>query len=199
MSITRSPLVTWTSGERNGAPVLVLHDRYKDQEELAGLPPIPGAHRPLRSARTQMTGTDILGFFWFIGPPERPELTTFGDGLHHLETLLLDASAEAGGKRGLVIGKGEGGVMALVLATVWPELLAGVVSIDGPLPVNLGHFPLEARPPTGLPVLLIERGRMLGDTAAALSTLGASVEVRRIAEDDPLPAAADWLTARLTV
>ncbi|MDQ0473945.1 hypothetical protein [Labrys wisconsinensis] len=189
----RSPLLTWTHGDRNGPPVLLLHDRY---DNPGGMPVdrLPSGARVVcvRSARTQMTGADTLGHFWFLGPYDRPEPTTFGDGLHHLETLLVDLSFGAGKARSFIIGKGEGGVMALTLATIWPELLAGVVSIDGPLPQTLGSLPIEPRPPLRLPVLLLEQARSMAGAAAALSGLGAEVDLRKVG-DQPMRAALDWL------
>jgi hypothetical protein len=137
-----------------------------------------------------------FGYFWFLGPYEKPELTTFGDGLHHLETLLVDLSFGAGKRPSCLLGCGEGGVMALMLAAVWPELVSAVVSIDGPLPVNIGSFPVEICTPLKVPTLLIEHERPMADTASALADLGAKVERRQV-DDQPLREALDWLKWRL--
>ncbi len=146
----------------------------------------------------QMAGTETLGYFWFLGPYDKPELTTFGDGLHHLETLLVDLSFGAGKARSFVVGKGEGGVMALTLAAIWPELLSGVVSIDGPLPQNIASFPLELRPPLRVPVLMLEHERSMVESAAAMSGLGAEVQVRHSAHE-PMRAALDWVNRSIRV
>lgn len=188
-----SPLLTATQGDPNSPAVLVLHDRYENLDAIAVADSLPGGRVVrVRSARTQMSGTEVLGHFWFLGPYEKPELTTFGDGLHHLETLLTGLSYGAGKARSFLVGKGEGGVMALTLATVWPELLAGVVSIDGPLPETIDSFPIQPRPPLTLPVLLIEHERPMARTAAAMSGLGAQVELKKV-DDQPMQAAVAWL------
>lgn len=194
MSVPRGgPLLTFTAGDPHGPAILLLHDRYENPDSMPVADRLSGARIVrVRSARTQMSGMEVLGHYWFLGPYERPELTTFGDGLHHLETLLLDLSFGTGKARTMLAGKGEGGVMALTLATIWPELLSAVVSIDGPLPENIGSFPIETRLPPTLPVLLLEQERSLAGTAAALSSLGGQVD-RRTADDCPMQQACDWL------
>ncbi|MFT4248055.1 MAG: hypothetical protein QM581_08460 [Pseudomonas sp.] len=187
----KSPLLTWTHGDGD-TPLLLLHERYQDPATMPA-PPVPAGMRVIRvrSPRQQMAGISTLGYFWFLGPLQAPEPSTFGDGLHHLESLLLELSFGPGKPASVLVGSGEGGVMALVLATLWPELLAGVVSIDGPLPHNLAGFPIEPRVPLQLPVLLIEHDRELADSAQALSALGARVQ-RHAAEAAPIRQALDW-------
>ncbi len=189
----KTALITWTTGERDKPPVILLHDRYLDHAstlQLGGL--LAPTHRVVsaRSARTQMEKGLIKGYYWFLGPFERPELSTLGDGLHHLERLLLTLNEDTGNRITLA-GIGEGGTIALLLALVWPELISGIVSTDGPLPLNLGELPLELGEADGLNVLLTEQDRDLSATAAALEARGASIS--RIAHDDTAVAA--WIAA----
>ncbi len=187
----KSALITWTTGDRDKPPVVLLHDRYLDRDAADPLAlALAPTHRIVaaRAARTQMEMGLIKGYYWFLGPLERPELSTFGDGLHHLERLLLSLNAETGRKVAL-IGRGEGGAIALVLALVWHELVSGVVSIDGPLPTTLHELPLDIGLVTGLPELLVEQNTDPGSTAAALAARGAAIT--RIAADDT--AIARWI------
>ncbi len=180
----RGPLIIWKTGQQGAEPVLLMHDRFQDESELAALADSLGQDRQavrVRSPRTQMEDTRIKGYYWFFGPPERPELSTLGDGLFHLETLILHlADASPSGKLALV-GKGEGGVMALILAQVWPERISRVVSIDGGLPDNSASFPVDLKPAPGLPALLIRQTGDLAATATALAANGWAVE----SSDDP--------------
>ena len=174
----RSALITWTTGVPTGAPVVLLHDRYLDHEANDALAAaFAPTHRvvSVRSARTQMEMGLIKGYYWFLGDLDRPELSTLGDGLSHLERLLLTLNEETG-QRIVLVGQGEGGSIALLISLVWPELIAGVASIDGPLPSTTAGLPVETKPVTGLPVLLVDGTRNLLATSVALATRGAHVE-----------------------
>lgn len=189
----KSALITWTSGAADGAPLILLHDRYLDHDQTDAIGAALAARYrvvSVRSARTQMENTLIKGYYWFLGPFESPELSTFGDGLEHLERLLLTLTE--GGRKATIIGLGEGGTMALMLALVWRELVVGVVSVDGPLPSNIADFPLELGSAAGLPMLLAEDTRSLAGTTAALAERSAAVE-RVAIEADPLPLIEAWL------
>ena len=189
----RGPLITWSEGPVDAEPVLLLHDRYADHDQLDRFrAPLAGRHRVVRvrGARTQMEDTYIKGYYWFIGPPERPELSTFGDALHHLETLLLALAASAPAGKVALVGRGEGGTMALMLALVWPERVSRVVSIGGPLPANRAEFPLELRDGEGVRALLVPGAGPADGTAEALRAVGWQVET---ASDEG--GAVDWLRA----
>lgn len=189
----KTALITWTTGERDRPPVILLHDRYLDHAATAALGQLLASTNRVvsaRSARTQMEKGLIKGYYWFLGPFERPELSTLGDGLHHLERLLLSLNEETG-KRVALAGYGEGGTIALLIALIWPELISGVAALDGPLPLTLDELPLELGNAEGLNVLLTEHDRDLTASTAGLVARGASVS--RIAHDDA--AVARWIAA----
>lgn len=174
-------LVTAPVGPVDGPPILFLHDRYGDYPDglaLANALDDEARKMAVRSARTQLAGTDVIGYFWFLGPLDRPELTTLGDALYHLETLILELEANSGQKVG-VIGIGEGGVMALLMALIWPDVLSRVGAFDAALPTNLADLPIQIRPLAGLPILLAsgtEQAQSMRSTAAQLSAMGGAIE-----------------------
>jgi pimeloyl-ACP methyl ester carboxylesterase len=196
----RSLLVTSVTGPADAPPLIFLHDRYGDYSDAMKLAAGFGddvRKIAVRSARTQMVaGTDVLGYYWFLGPLERPELTTLGDALFQLEALLLETEAGSGQRVGLV-GHGEGGVIALLTGLVWPDVISGVAAIDAPLPANLTELPIEVRPLAGLPVLLAAGPAAMpaAETArTVLSELGGEPRVLRVNSADAAPAAlaAEW-------
>ena len=174
---SKGALITWTTGVPDGAPVMLLHDRYLDHDAsdtlAAALEP---THRvvSVRSARTQMEDGFIKGYYWYLGPYDVPELSTLGDALHHLERLLVRVNAESG-RRVALVGTGEGGSMALAMGLLWREIVAGIVSIDGPLFRTLDEIPMTLPATDGLPVLLAGRTRDMSASATALAARGASV------------------------
>lgn len=96
----------------------------------------------VRGPRAQTQGGNGIscGHFWYIGPQDSPELSTFGDGLYQAELLLLEQAA--GGKIGLA-GRGQGASVALTLAALWPDHVGAVQVWGGGLPLNLARMPLE--------------------------------------------------------
>jgi hypothetical protein len=190
---TRGALITWTTGRPDAAPVLLLHDRYLDHESTNALATLLARSNrvvSVRSARTQMEMGQIKGYYWYLGALDHPELSTLGDALTHLERLVLDIHRE-GGRRVALAGAGEGGSIALLMGLLWPEIISGVCSIDGPLPANIAEMPLALSPADGMPMLLVERNVGLGATMAALALRGATVNT-----DDPSDAdIASWLAA----
>jgi pimeloyl-ACP methyl ester carboxylesterase len=144
-----------------------------------------------------MSGTDTFGYYWFLGPYERPELTTFGDSLYHLETLLIDLVSARGNDACFLVGRGEGGVMALTIATIWPELLSGVISIDGPLPENIESLPIDLAYASKLRTLVFEGERSMRTTERLMSNLGADVELC-MSNDKPIETAVSWLHSHIS-
>ncbi len=180
-----------------GAPhlVLALHANAEDavQGLAFGRSIAPDAHviapsspRPLdpRYGQDEDSHTRKLWFFvqgGFIEP------TLFGETLRQIELMLHDlvecerASAHAEAPV-WVVGRREGGVLALALAVVWPELIDRVVVEDAIFPSVPGWQP-EHRSMTGVEVELragadprVHLGAADTDaTRAALEERGASV------------------------
>jgi predicted esterase len=125
----------------------------------------------------------------------------FADSLHQVEQFVLDTIDDVRSKGAeepslCLLGLGQGGVMALTLSIIWPELLRGVVAIQGNLPEIPGWDP-PRREMRGLPVLLVGDTHMSDQpegpvtrSATRLATLGAHV----VLEDVP---GAGRLTSRL--
>lgn len=188
---TKGALITWTTGDRAAAPVVLLHDRYRDHDANDALGArLAPTHRvvSVRGARTQMEMGLIKGYYWHLGPLAEPELSTLGDALSHLELLLIELNRETG-RRIAIAGTGEGGSVALLIGLLWRELVVGVASIDGPLAGNIGDMPITLPPADGLPVLLATRDADLAPSAAALAARGASVTTRPAGDDT----VADWI------
>jgi hypothetical protein len=183
MSQARSLLFTAHDGLLSGPPFLVLHERYgsldsaRDLGQLLG----PGAFRiAVRSARLQTTGGDgeAYGFYWYVGPEEEPELSTLGDGLYQLELLLLEIHQTHGSRRIGLLGAGEGGCLALLMALVRPEMISIAVAIDAHLPINFASIPIEIPALDNLPILLVQQqNETNSETMESLIKLGAKVDV----------------------
>src|SRR6056297_2465526 len=162
-------------------PVILLHDRYADLDALDGLAEHLASERlviSVRGARSQILDQFVHGYYWYLEIESgQPELSTLGDALAQLETLLLDVTAEAAAGRALLVGEGQGGVVALLLARVWPEKVRAVVAVDAELPALPDEVGLGAARMEGLPVLLVaDAQRAVSETDASLNEGGASVE-----------------------
>ncbi|WP_046139459.1 hypothetical protein [Devosia epidermidihirudinis] len=152
-----SLLHTYTDGPTTAPTWLVLHPRLSDldQARTIGASLLPALTRRIavQSGRTQTYGGAglPLGYFWYVGPEHNPELSTLGDGLFQLEQLLLERSGH--GKVGL-LGVGEGGTMALLLALTWPDRVHALAVMDAAWPENLDRMPIAARDLAALPTYL---------------------------------------------
>jgi hypothetical protein len=181
MSQARSLLFTAHDGPSSGPPFLVLHERYGSLDSARVLGQLLGSTAfrvAVRSVRLQTTGGDgeTYGFYWYVGPEEQPELSTLGDGLYQLELLLLQIFRDSGYKKIGLLGAGEGGVVALLMGLVRPELISIVVAIDAHLPINFASIPIEIPALDDLPVLLVQRENATGsETMKSLTKLGAKV------------------------
>jgi len=174
--MSASLLYTRQDGPTTGLPFLVLHDRNGDLDGARALGELLGdqVHRiGVRGPRLQTSGGSgrTHGYYWHIGPLQRPELSSLGDGLYQFELLLLDTVKRYPGRKIGLLGEGQGGVIALLSALLWPEHLSAVIAIDAPLPANLGDMPIEPRPLNGLPVLV--SGQDGHATCALLAERGA--------------------------
>lgn len=115
------------------------------------------------------------------------ETGTFGDGLAQVEQFLIDTvrdnTNEDGSRPSIYLaGIEQGAAMALSIATIWPDVLAGVVAVCGHVPEPAGWTP-DTRPMKGLPVLMIHdpeftdiNDAVLESTRLKLQELGASLE-----------------------
>lgn len=173
----RSVLLTRRRGPENAMPWLVLHDRWgmlEDAEALATLLGPAALTIAVRAVRVQNRGGSGFthGYFWTIGPIERPELSTMGDALYQLELLLEENWARYGRRKLGLLGKGQGGMMALVLASLFPDKVEKVVAIDALLPLNLGDMPFTPSL-AGVDVVLTHADPVPAERLAALQTLGA--------------------------
>lgn len=183
--LNSSLLLYQASGVIGNPPVVLLHDRYGDQDQLAEVGhDIEECFRvyAVRGPRAQMAGNgrEVHGYYWYIGESlSQPEASTFGDGLFQVEQLLFDLlEKENQGQKFILVGQGQGGVVALTLAMIWPELLQSVVAIDATLPENLLELPLEAKRLDGVRFLLISKA--VDDpilTKEGLERLGGWVEI----------------------
>jgi hypothetical protein len=183
--LTSTMLQTMRGGRSDGNPCLVLHDRYgmlADSRQLAAeLAPPDALTICIQAPRLQTSGGvgKAAGYYWYVGPRERPELTSLGDTLFHLEKLLLNETAS--GRKACLIGKGEGGSVALLSAMTWPEKVMRVIAIDAALPGNLDRLPIEWPGLEGLEVELVGE-RPDSGTVQYLIDRGANVRHRQAAE-----------------
>jgi phospholipase/carboxylesterase len=146
------------------ATVLALHGYGGDCRQLEALccaldPPVaavlPQAWRPLNAHGFALD--DRRGQTWFFSfDGDRPEPATFGDSLLELEQFANELLAgQCAGRPLFLIGYDQGAVLALSLAQVIPEYIAGVVAICGYIPRIRGWSP-PAPDLQRLAVLLID-------------------------------------------
>ncbi len=183
--MTSTILQTIRGGRPDGTPCLVLHDRYEflsDSRQLAvKFAPPHALTICIQGPRLQTSGGvgKTAGYYWYVGPSKRPELTSLGDTLFHIEKLLLDETAS--GRKACLIGRGEGGLIALLSAMTWPEKVARVIAIDVALPDNLDRLPIEWPGLDGLEVELV--GEPLdSNTVRYLTDRGANLRKRQAPE-----------------
>jgi pimeloyl-ACP methyl ester carboxylesterase len=166
-------------GAAPAPPAIVLRGVSTDADRLTAL---AGALAPARRLvvpqplRFLYLSRAHVGQRWFVrGIDGDTEPATFGDALYAVEQLAVGA-AEAWGPP-LLVGHGQGGELALALAAIVPELLAGVVALDAALPVVPG-WERPACAAGGLPVLLLPGAQEPGEierTRAELTAVGARV------------------------
>lgn len=176
-----------------------LHDKFGTMSDplpiAVGLPGVRTIYS-LQAARPVGAGIAFggsPGFMWYLAEePKRPEPSSFGDSLIQLEDFLIRVSSRYG--KLLLFGLGQGGVMALTLAQVWPERLTGVAVWDAGL-AQLSWSPAP-RPLAGLPILLAASQDKPGIESSrdALAELGARVELAQIrAKPEFGNIMADWI------
>ena len=159
----------------------------------------PQAARPVSPA-TQGDSSSADGFTWFfIHEIGYPEPATFGEGLWLVEQFIYDVRDRQGDGRPMVLlGYEQGAVLAVTLAAVLPDMLAGVAAICGYWP-DIRDWSPPAEEMGRLPVLLVHDSHdreippdLADRTASELKRRGASVELQWVdgARQNPLAAVA---------
>jgi predicted esterase len=201
----------------SAATVIGLHAEAGDVDQLVPFAGRLGPQLQLiapQGARPTNPATqgyvENQGYLWFfIQEVGHPEPATFGESLWLLDRFICDVRERQGHDRPVfLVGYEQGAVLAATLAMVVPDLLAGVVAINGYVPEIPGwSAPVEDL--EGLPVLLVHDpadpampADLVERTALRLSERHAAVEVREVAGAgrDPLAAAdltRDWVAGRL--
>lgn len=195
----------------NSPLVITLHDHNQFGPDVAawGESAAPdGTVIALESYKGVFVMRDIVGYTWFLGPNTAPSPSFFGDSLQEIERFLwdtIDRSGESEPALPYLIGVGQGGIMALAAALAVPDLLSGVIAIDGFLPIVGGWHPPLA-PVNKLPILLVnpvETGKpriLEGDSlVSAFRKWDAQVDILP-KMDDPAEssALAKWIEAKGT-
>ena len=139
------------------------HNQRGSSPEALGRAAAPdGRIIGLESYKGVYVGRHIVGYTWYLGPLDRPAPVFFGDALGEIERFLwdeLDRQETDTPERPFLVGLEQGAVMALAAALAVPDLLSGVIAVNGALPIVPGWEPPLAEL-DGLPVL------MLGDLSA---------------------------------
>jgi hypothetical protein len=112
----------------------------------------------LESYKGVFADKEITGYTWYIGPLTSPPPVYYGDALMELERFLWDEVERQ--KPGdavlpILLGVEQGAVMAIAAALAVPDLLSGVIAIEGRYPIVPGWEPPLA-PMNGLPILLVD-------------------------------------------
>jgi len=149
-----------SGGERCGT-VLALHSDGADSRELLPLCAALRGHFDVLAPQASRSRNPFLssappddprwrayaGFSWFRRDDAgRPEPASFGDSLWQVQQLVLELREQGVGPV-VLIGYREGGTLALGAALALPDLLDGVVAIDGLAPEIPGwsdRFPNSA-------------------------------------------------------
>lgn len=151
--------------EGSGSPrIITLHDYNQHARDVSAYGLVAGPDARiigLESYKGVFIGHAIVGYTWFVGPNEQPSPVFFGDALAEIERFLwdeIDRQETSRAELPFLIGVGQGAIMALAAAAAVPDLLSGVIAIDGFLPIVPGWEPPLA-PLDGLPVLTLEAGQ----------------------------------------
>jgi pimeloyl-ACP methyl ester carboxylesterase len=182
-ALDRAGLIYGLSGPAGAtSAAVVLQGTASDVERLTAL---AGTVAPARALvvpdplRFLYLSRSHVGRRWFVRSIDgETEPATFGDALYAVEQLTLGAG-ERWDEPPLLLGHGQGGELALALAAIVPELLAGVVALDAVLPVVPG-WERPACDAGGLPVLVLpgaQEPAAVERTRAELAAVGARVTV----------------------
>lgn len=161
----------------------------------------------LESYKGVFVGRSIVGYTWFIGPQTRPSPIYFGDALAEIERFLwdeIDRQEVHNAELPFLLGVEQGVIMALGAAAAVPDLLSGVIAVEGMLLVVPGWEPPLA-PLDNLPILLIDPvqrsasdGVLAGEQLAeTLTRWGGTVTCGESPQDQlPAEVMANWLAAQ---
>jgi predicted esterase len=148
----------------SSAALLALHGRGADLDQLVPLcKRVAPAFRLFvaQAARGNAQAIhgpapDSQGFTWYFGSDiGHPEPATFGESLWQVEQFVYDLKdGLAEDRQFFLLGFDQGAVLALMLACIVPELLAGVAAVRGFLPEIRGCSP-PIEDLKELPVLLV--------------------------------------------
>ncbi len=166
MSRPLSQLVYERIQDRPASPRVITlhgHNQHGGSPAALGRAAAPdGRIIGLQSYKGVYIGRHVVGYTWYVGPIDRPSPVFFGDALSEIERFLWDELARQDSdipELPFLVGIEQGAVMALAAALATPDLLSGVIAVDGALPIVAGWEPPLA-PLDGLPVLI------LGDLAS---------------------------------
>lgn len=195
-----------------GSPrVITLHkyNQHARDVNAYGLAASPtGRIIGLESYKGVFVGKEIVGYTWFVGPQTRPSPLFFGDALAEIERFLwdeIDRQESSTPELPFLVGVEQGAIMAIAAAAAVPDLLSGVIAVDGFLPVVPGWSPPLA-PLDGLPLLLLNSKEpeasvpyvLSGEALdATLRGWGATVTRQPIGDDEiPAREMSEWLAAQ---
>lgn len=197
----RSALTYHREGPESGsAPltIIALHGYGGTFEQLLPLARSLGAGASIYAPEAPRPvfphyGEKEAGQLWFfmqaVGVPEPP---LFGDSLYQVEQFLLDVVEEEGAETNprrpiFLLGYDQGALLALSLGCIWPELLGGIIAIQGYLPEIPGWSPPDLKM-NGLPALLVydpQPGEppieLVRRSVAELTARGARVTLEQVA------------------
>jgi predicted esterase len=162
----------------------------------------------LESYKGVFAGKEITGYTWYVGPLTSPPPVYFGDALMELERFLWDEVERQKPNDAVLptlLGVEQGAVMAIATALAVPDLLSGVIAIEGRYPIVPGWEPPLA-PMNKLPILLVDppggiapAPKMLieHDLVRQLNAWGASAQHVFSADAlEPGSTLGDWVTAQ---
>jgi predicted esterase len=141
-----------------------------------------------RAPRPAYFGRETIAHYWYVGERNQiPDPPSFGDCLFQVEQFVLDVVDHTSEIRRapILLGVGQGAVLALAAAKVLPDRLGAVVALEGYLP-QIPGAPLPVDKLDGLPVLMINgpaaggAGRSVRASATRLVREGARVESHEV-------------------
>jgi predicted esterase len=145
-----------------GTPTIItLHgynQRGKEYGDYARAAAPDGRLLGLESYKGVFANKEITGYTWYVGPLTSPPPVYYGDALMELERFLWDEVERQKPNDAvlpILLGVEMGAVMAIAAALAVPDLLSGVIAIEGRYPIVPGWEPPLA-PMNKLPVLLVD-------------------------------------------